>query len=210
MIKHLNPIIRGWAAYYRTQVSAKVFGDLDHYLWQLTYKWATASHANKPTSWVIARYFGKFNTARNDRWVFGDRASGAYLHRFAWTNIVRHQIVTGRSSPDDSALSDYWTARRRKTPLPVNRTHQWLYRVQDGRCDTCHGTLAVVADRPQTPEDWERWLVADRIAITMVTVPTAGATGTTEPRLIHADCLNHSRQHLRTKDATTARLSRMH
>jgi hypothetical protein len=47
--------------------------------------------------------------------VFGDRASGAYLHRFAWTNIVRHQIVTGRSSPDDPALTEYWAARRRKT-----------------------------------------------------------------------------------------------
>ena len=96
VIKRLNPVIRGWAAYYRTQVSAKVFGDLDHYLWQLTYKWATFSHTNKPTSWVIARYFGRFNRSRQDRWVFGDRASGAYLHRFAWTGIVRHQIVRYR------------------------------------------------------------------------------------------------------------------
>src|ERR1035438_7900411 len=31
VIKRLNPIIRGWAAYYRTQVSAEVFGGLDHY-----------------------------------------------------------------------------------------------------------------------------------------------------------------------------------
>ena len=53
MIKRLNPIIRGWAAYYRTQVSAEVFGKLDNYLWRLTYKWATFSHANKPTSWVV-------------------------------------------------------------------------------------------------------------------------------------------------------------
>jgi RNA-directed DNA polymerase len=83
VIKRLNPIIRGWAAYYRTQVSAKIFGDLDHYLWQLTYKWAAFSHTNKPISWVINRYFGKYNKARNDRWVFGDRDSGAYLHRFA-------------------------------------------------------------------------------------------------------------------------------
>ncbi|HET9254552.1 MAG TPA: group II intron reverse transcriptase/maturase, partial [Pseudonocardiaceae bacterium] len=79
VIKRLNPIIRGWAAYYRTQASAKIFGDLDHYLWQLTYKWAAFSHTNKPISWVTNRYFGKFNKARNDQWVFGDRNSGAYL-----------------------------------------------------------------------------------------------------------------------------------
>ena len=83
VIKRLNPIIRGWAAYYRTQASSATFAALNHYLWQLTDKWAAFSHPNKPTSWVIARYFGKFNKARADRWVLGDRDSGAYLHRFA-------------------------------------------------------------------------------------------------------------------------------
>ena len=96
MIRRLNPIIRGWAAYYRTQVSAEAFGKLDNYLWRLTLKWAKLSHSNKPTYWVIAQYFGKFNKARQDRWVFGNRTSGAYMHRFAWTNIVRHQIVKHR------------------------------------------------------------------------------------------------------------------
>ena len=122
VIKRLNPIIRGWAAYYRTQVSAEIFDKLDKYLWRLTYKWASFSHANKPTSWVSARYFGKFNKARQDRWVFGDRASGAYMHRFSWTSIVRHQIVMGGASPDDPALAEYWAQRRRKAVLPINRT----------------------------------------------------------------------------------------
>jgi RNA-directed DNA polymerase len=99
VIKRLNPIIRGWAAYYRTQVSSRTFERLDHYLWQLTYKWAMFSHIKKPTSWVITRYFGMFNKARRDRWVFGDRNSGAYLHRFAWTKITRHQMARHRHPP---------------------------------------------------------------------------------------------------------------
>jgi RNA-directed DNA polymerase len=120
VIRRLNPIIRGWSAYYRTQVSGRTFEKLDYYLWQLTYKWATISHANEPISWVIARYFGMFNRSRKDRWVFGDRSSGAYLHRFAWTGIVRHQIVRYRASPNDPALDECWAWRRRKAPLPVN------------------------------------------------------------------------------------------
>ena len=32
------------------------------------------------------RYFGEFNRFRRDRWVFGDRDSGAYRTKFAWTN----------------------------------------------------------------------------------------------------------------------------
>ena len=211
VIKRLNPIIRGWAAYYRTQVSGKIFGDLDQYLWQLTYKWATFSHLNKPISWVIARYFGKFNKARADRWVFGDRASGAYLHRFAWTSIVRHQIVRYQASPDDPALTDYWASRRRKAPLPVNKTNRWLLTAQDGRCHTCKAMLHAVADRPQNPGDWERWLIANRIAITMITIPLAGTTGVAEPRLIHADCLNRGRPDTSARpDATKGCLSRMH
>ena len=99
VIKRLNPIIRGWANYYRTHVAAEIFDDLDHYLWKLTYKWATASHGNKPKSWVTARYFGQFNKARQDRWVFGDRHSGAYMHRFAWTSIVRHLVVKSGRHP---------------------------------------------------------------------------------------------------------------
>jgi hypothetical protein len=122
-----------------------------NYLWKVTYKcWPAFSHTNKPTSWVIARYFGMFNKARNDRWVFGDRHSGAYRHRFSWTNIARHQIVTGRPSPDDPALNEYWAAGRRKTPMPVNKAQQRLYRAQDGRCYICSGNLPVSADRPRT------------------------------------------------------------
>jgi len=191
VIKRLNPVIRGWAAYYRTQVSSKTFGALDHYLWQLTYKWALLSHRNKSRPWVFARYFGTFNRSRQDRWVFGDRASGAYLHRFAWTGIVRHQIVRYRASPDDPALTEYWASRRRKAPLPINYTRLRLLQAQNGRCAICRGTLHAVADRPQTPDDWERWLVAKRT--TMVTVPAAGTTGEAEPRLIHADCNNRRR-----------------
>jgi RNA-directed DNA polymerase len=86
VLQRLNPIIRGWSAYYRTVVSSRAFVKLDDYLWQLTYKWAKRGHQNKPNRWVVHQYFGTFNPFRNDRWVFGDRDSGAFLLRHAWTN----------------------------------------------------------------------------------------------------------------------------
>jgi RNA-directed DNA polymerase len=92
VIRKLNPIIRGWANYYRTQVSSEVFSALDQHLWRLTWKWARFSHQDKSKSWVAARYFGQFNKSRQDRWVFGDRKSGAYMHKFSWTRIVRHHL----------------------------------------------------------------------------------------------------------------------
>ena len=121
VIARLAPITRGWAAYYRAVVSSKLFASLDHYLFKLTYKWAKRGHANKPTSWIVDRYYGKFNRFRNDRWVFGDRDSGAYLPKLAWTGIVRHIPVKGGASPDDPDLAEYWAERRRRVkPLLVS------------------------------------------------------------------------------------------
>ena len=191
--KRLNPIIRGWAAYYRTQVSAETFGKLDSYLWRLTYKWAIFSHANKPTSWVFARYFGKFNKARQDRWVFGDRASGAFMHRFSWTNIVRHPIVMGVASPDDPALSEYWAQRRRKAVLPINRTARRLHKAQDGCCPICRAPLLPVEDRPQTPREWETWLASTRK--TLDVIREDGTSDKAEPRLTHAQCRHRQHTH---------------
>ena len=79
VLAKIVPITRGWVAYYRTVVSSRVFRALDNYLWKLTYKWACWSHSNKPKGWIVGRYFRKFEKFRNDRWVFGDKDTGAYL-----------------------------------------------------------------------------------------------------------------------------------
>ena len=185
VIRRLNPIIRGWANYYRSHVAAEIFGDLDTYLWKLTYKWATASHRNKPKSWVTARYFGQFNKARQDRWVFGDRHSGAYMHRFAWTKIVRHMVVKSGASPDDSTLADYWAWRRRKPILPINNTTLRLLQAQDGCCPICKTRLFADDQQPQTSSDWEQWLTSTRTTITIV---KPVMPDTADHRLIHAQC----------------------
>ena len=185
VIRRLNPIIRGWANYYRTHVAAEIFVKLDQYLWRLTYKWARFSHANKSASWVTARYFGKFNKARQDRWVFGDRHGGSYMHRFSWTSIVRHQTVRQGASPDDPTLAEYWARRRRKPVLPINNTSLWLLKAQDGCCPICKTPL--FAEQPQTPSYWARWLTATRTAI-MIVKPMTGTSDEAEHRLIHAHC----------------------
>jgi RNA-directed DNA polymerase len=192
VVKKLNPIIRGWAAYYRTQVSSETFKALDQYLWELTFKWARFSHANKPTRWVVGRYFGRFNKARRDRWVFGDRRSGAYMHKFAWTSIARHQIVRHGASPDDPTLAEYWAHRRRRTPLPIDKTSRRLLEAQAGRCAICRHALVPDDDRPQNPREWERWLATTPKTITKVVTREVGTPNEAEPRLVHARCRDRS------------------
>ena len=118
-------------------MSARLFGLLDSYMWKLLYKWATWRHNNKPKHWIVGRYFGKFNKFRNDRWVFGDRDSGAYLVKFSWTAIQRHVMVKGAASPDDPALAGYWAERRKKVKPPLDRYTLHLLSRQDGQCPLC-------------------------------------------------------------------------
>ena len=56
-------------------------------------------HNNKPKRWIVGRYFGKFNKFRNDRWVFGDRDSGACLVKFSWTGHPAARAGQGRGIP---------------------------------------------------------------------------------------------------------------
>jgi len=79
--------------------------------------------------------------------LFGDRQSGAYMHKFSWTRILRHRSVKHRASLDDPALGDYWAWGRRKVPLPINKTTQELTDAQDGRCSICGGLLFAIEDR---------------------------------------------------------------
>jgi RNA-directed DNA polymerase len=185
----VNPIVRGWSAYYRTMASSKAFAALDAYLWRLTYKWAKHTHPDKPRYWVSARYYGRFNPARRDRWVFGDRDSGAYLHKFAWARYTRHRLVKAGASTDDPTLAQYWAERRRKQPpSPIGMPTRSLLKEQEGRCPICRGLLLDAGRTPQSPQEWEQWLTATRKAITKIASPEPGPLEGATVRLIHTDC----------------------
>jgi RNA-directed DNA polymerase len=192
VLARLNPIIRGWSAYYRTVVSSHVFSRLDNYMWPLTYKWAHASHPNKSKGWVVARYFGQFNRSRRNRWVFGDRDSGAYLPKFAWTKIVRHQMVPGTASPDDPTLADYWAKRRRRARPPLDGISLRLLRAQRGRCPACGGLLLHAEHEPTSLPEWEQWLTVTRKAVRKKAITAQPGPGRSDDpvtlQLVHAHC----------------------
>ena len=192
VLVRLNPIIRGWAAYYRTAVSSEAFSALDRYLWRLTYKWAKHGHPNKPKRWVVDRYFDAFNKSRRDRWVFGDRVTGAYLVKFAWTGIVRHRMVKGGSSPDDPALAQYWADRRRRgVPPPLDHHRLRLLQMQAGRCPRCGNLLLEAEHPPQTPSEWEQWVRVTGKALRKQSLTYRRRDGSGETnslRLVHLRC----------------------
>jgi len=189
VLAKINPIVRGWANYYRAAASSRTFAALDRYLWQLTYKWACHSHANKPKPWIVSRYYGRFSPASQDRWVFGNRDNGAYLPKLGWTKIVRHSLVLGAASPDDPALTDYWAQRRGKNRPLLDRSVLILLSKQKGRCPLCRDLLLHADHEPSSPTEWEQWHRVTRKAITKQYVTTQRGTGTSGgTRLVHSHC----------------------
>ncbi len=192
VLAKIVPITRGWVAYYRTVVSARVFAALTDYLWRLTYKWACRSHRNKPKYWITGRYFGKFEKFRSDRWVFGDRDTGAYLPKPAWTDIVRHTLVKGGASPDDPTLAGYWAQRRQKVRPPLDPYTVRLLSRQDGRCSLCGENLLIPDQPPQSPQGWEHWFLwVTKKAIAadyLVHHDTPSAARGKRTHLVHATC----------------------
>jgi RNA-directed DNA polymerase len=198
VIATLNPLIRGWTTYYRGVVSAKIFSALEHYTWQLTYKWArNAHHRNKPTTWIVARYYGAFCPSRNDQWVFGSKKTGAYLVKHNWTGIVRHVMVKGRASPDDPDLAGYWRYRRNRHGNPLDSATLNLLARQRSRCPLCADRLIDTSHMPDSPEEWENWW----LSVVRRHIPRApSAPGTQQPTgpgqavltLIHATCLQRA------------------
>jgi RNA-directed DNA polymerase len=113
VIARLNPLIRGWANYYRPAVAFETFRSMDRWMLRRQRRFVKFTHPNKSWWWRKNRYWGKWNKQRQDQWVFGDKKSGRYLLKFVWFKIVRHTLVRGSASPDNPSQREYWWARRK-------------------------------------------------------------------------------------------------
>jgi RNA-directed DNA polymerase len=131
LIGLLNPVIAGWANYYRAVVSTQTFHLLEHRLYEKLRRWAFFRHPRKGRHWAINRYW---DTTPGTSWAFRDR-TGLALNRHTSVPIVRHTKVRGNASPYDGNWR-YWASRRGQYP-GVPRRLAALLKKQQGRCGAC-------------------------------------------------------------------------
>ena len=135
LIKKLNPMIRGWANYYATQVSKVAYCDQDYLMYQKLRAWAKRRHPKKSREWVSNKYW---QTIGGDNWVFATKQKGnnpMRLLKHSETPIVRHVKVKGESSPYDGNLV-YWSTRMGNNP-EMPKTVSTLLKKQKGKCTHC-------------------------------------------------------------------------
>jgi RNA-directed DNA polymerase len=137
VLARLNPIIRGWANYFRTVVSSTTFQKLDAWLVRRAGHYARHAHPDKSKAWRLRKYWGQLNPARHDSWVFGNKRTGRYLLKFSWFPIARHILVRGAASSDDPGLRDYWWARRKVNIRHLTPSDVKLAEAQDWVCRLC-------------------------------------------------------------------------
>lgn len=120
LISKLNPILRGFANYYKGGVSNETFNYISHRIWEYLWRWSKRRHPNKGKEWVRKRYF---KTIKGNKWTFAcekgeredkDKKFNYYLYSIALTPIERHVKVKGVASPDDPSLKEYWEKRNQK------------------------------------------------------------------------------------------------
>ena len=115
LLRQLNPLLRGWANYYRNGAAKRTFSKLEYYVHHKLWRWATRRHPNKPQAWKKRKYF----SAAGKAGVFSvkvHRVTGESrvlkLYSMASTKIERHIKVRGAANPYDSRYTEYFAQRR--------------------------------------------------------------------------------------------------
>lgn len=148
VIKELNPLLRGFANYYRGAVSKETFSYIRNRVKVYLWRWATRRHPKKSKKWVQNRYYSRFG---GDNWTFmckgTDRKGKEKLHilyNISSTPIVRHIKVKGNSSPDDPSLREYWQKRATdygKKYWAKGSKYEAVAKFQNWKCPVCGDNL---------------------------------------------------------------------
>ena len=144
VIFKLNPILRGFANYYKGVVSKETFSYISHRVWQYLWRWANRRHPNKSKRWVFKAYF---KTIKGNKWTFTCNVSNRLdkevllsLYPIDKTPIERHVKVKGEASPDDPSLKEYWDKRNQKfgkSYWAKGSKHYLIAQNQNWKCPTC-------------------------------------------------------------------------
>jgi len=111
LIRKLNPVLRGWANYYRHVVSKKIFCSLDHEIWKTIWQWAKRRHPNKALGWIKSKYF---QCKESRSWVFCEKGSKISLLKLGDIPIIRHLKIKSAANPYDPEWAAYFMKREQR------------------------------------------------------------------------------------------------
>ena len=144
VIKTLNPLLRGFANYYRGVVSKATFSYVENRVWRYLWRWATRRHPNKSKRWIFSHYFSRYK-GRIGTFMCKGKGRGRDEQLYVLCDvskipIVRHVKVKGTASPDDSTLREYWYNRNVKegrNKWAKGSSNEQIAKFQNWKCPIC-------------------------------------------------------------------------
>ncbi len=156
VIRKINPLLIGFANYYRGVCSKETFTKIDYRVWWYLWRWAKRRHPNKGKNWVKEKYFRTKTTYKKGKkkvknWIFfykntdkRGRRETRDLLEIKSVPIIRHIKVKGTNSLDDPELVKYWQNRQTKSGKvrwSEGSKYESVANVQDWKCPVCHDHL---------------------------------------------------------------------
>jgi RNA-directed DNA polymerase len=135
VIDALNPVLRGWAEYHRTQMATRTFAKMDHFLFGALWRWACRRHPNKGKRWIKDRYWRRIN---GRDWLFATKDK--LLLTLGSFHKKRHVKVNADANPylpSDELYFDKRLAQKMSSSIAGRRRLAWLWHQQDGTCPKC-------------------------------------------------------------------------
>jgi RNA-directed DNA polymerase len=136
LIKHLNPVIRGWTSYY-TNSDAQSTGELskqDNLVYLKLRRWA-----KRPCGNINSGHSKYWTSIGGSNWVFatrnGDNPLRLLKHSEFGSSSTNYVKVKGDKSPYDGDTV-YWSIRLGKNPEMPSRKAK-LLKQQKGKCPWC-------------------------------------------------------------------------
>jgi RNA-directed DNA polymerase len=87
LLYRLNPMLRGWAYYFRYGFSSRSFGYLEYFAWQRVVRWLRAKHKGRNWKWLRRRYLPGWRPTDGAITLFDPRKIGVIRYRYRGSKI---------------------------------------------------------------------------------------------------------------------------
>lgn len=146
IIKHLNPVMRGWAEYYRTVSSRDAFRKVSNHTFRSLQRWVYRKHGRSKKRGNLAKYFKTVATKKTiNNWVFSgvnERKQPITLFQIGNTNFKKHTMINLEKFKNPFLIDDAGYFIKRSKSLVLNsvifdKRKKQVIMSQQGRCAMC-------------------------------------------------------------------------
>jgi RNA-directed DNA polymerase len=87
LLRRLNPVLRGWANYFRHGASSKTFAYLDAFAWRRVWRWLCVKHPRRSRRELVRRYFQKWRPVEDEVTLYNPARVAIVRYRHRHTSI---------------------------------------------------------------------------------------------------------------------------